>query len=99
MSIYTRKELDKKATAYIVTRIADGYKGSFNDEGKTQRRNFVVLEKKDGKDIIWQEFISYGIDDNGDYKFSAEVHLNGKRQNRFNWKFFAVDSNTFSDMK
>ena len=49
MSIYTRKELDKKATAYIVTRIADGYKGSFNDEGKTQRRNFVFLKRKMAK--------------------------------------------------
>ena len=99
MSIYTRKELDKKATAYIVARIADGYKGSFRDEDKVQRDNFVVLEKKDDKDIVWHEVIGYGIDNNGDYKFNAEVYLNGKRQNRFNWKCVAVDSNTFSDMK
>lgn len=97
MSIYTRKELDKKATAYINARIADGYKVSSHEKSKVVRNNFVTLEKKDGEDVVWNEWVGYGIDYKGDYLFLAEVYLNGKRQNRFKWKCFAVDSNTFSD--
>lgn len=97
--IATRKELNQRAKDYIAKRISEGYKIRCNNNDNACRDQSIVLEKKIGKGEVWYEWIHYGLDESGDFVFTAEITLNGKRQNFIRWKYFHAYDKTFSSTK
>lgn len=97
--IATLSELRKKSFDYIDQRISEGYKIGGNLYEKSCNHQFYHLYLERSKDELWDEWISFGINKEGDYEFRATYSLNGVKQNTIHWKYYNSYSTAFSNDK
>lgn len=99
MSSYTRKDLNQKSVDYVSNKIKEGYKVRHKSNDSECKETFFNLEKKIGKNEVWNEWISYGIDRNGDFSFCADIRLNNRQKDLVKWKCFNAYDKVFADTR